>query len=114
MRVEIHFFPGQMAVFSVDRDAALLVGLDPFAPEWSRALHIQVLAAALANELMVGRNEQPEADADYTSALGFIAQASAYGVAAANTPRPPPPPPPPEPDPPPPEDPPAEDPPPPG
>jgi hypothetical protein len=91
MRIEIHYAPGQMAVFSVDAvgDAAVFVGLDPFAPEWSRALYIQVLAAALANELMAGRNEQPEAEADFTSALRYIAQASAYGVAAANTPRPP-------------------------
>lgn len=109
MRVEIYHPNGDMSVANVEEtsDAASAVRYSFNPSGLARVTRIKSLAAALASELMAGRNEEPHAGREYSVAITNLQQASMWGVFAATAPAPtaPAPPPPAV------EDPPAEDPP---
>lgn len=85
MRVEIHHPDGDMSVAVVEEtsDAAMAVRYSFNPSGLARVTRIKSLAAALASELMAGRNEEPHAGREYSVAITNLQQASMWGVFAA-------------------------------
>lgn len=90
MRVEIHHPNGDMSVANVEEnsDAASAVRYSFNPSGLARVTRIKSLAAALASELMAGRNEEPHAGREYSVAITNLQQASMWGVFAATAPAP--------------------------
>lgn len=90
LRVEIHNPDATLTVATVETDgpAAQAVRFT-FNPSGNaRVTRIKSLAAALASELMAGRNEEPQGAREYSIAITNLQQASMWGVFAATTPVP--------------------------
>lgn len=90
MRVEIHHPDSTMSVAVVEENGAATEAVRySFNPIGNaRVTRIKSLAAALASELMAGRNEEPQSGREYSLAITNLQQASMWGVFAATTPAP--------------------------
>lgn len=90
MRVEIYHPNGDINVAVVEEtsDAANAVRYSFNPSGLVRVTRIKSLAAALASELMAGRNEEPHAGREYSVAITNLQQASMWGVFAATAPAP--------------------------